>query len=266
MIWLLLGLQSVAKPLDAHFLYFILVDRFYNGQTANDTAIDLKDPQAFHGGDLQGIEQKIPYLEKMGVDALWLSPIFHMRKDKFEGHGAFHGYWIQDLDKVEPVFGGEQALNSLSAELKTKDISLIMDMVYNHVSFDSPMVQEKPDWFHEVKPIVDWNDPYELTHHQVHGLPDLDQSKEPVYDYLKSRSLYWKEQANLGGFRIDAIRHMENEFLSRLSLDLKEENWLLGEDFQGNPASLIERAQETKLDALFDFPLYYAVTDLFCRD
>ncbi len=265
MIWLLMGLNAISKPLDAHFLYFVLVDRFYNAQTDNDPSIDLQDPQSFHGGDLHGIAEKLPYLEQLGVDALWLSPIFHMRREKFEGHGAFHGYWIQDLDKIEPAFGGEEALDALSSTLKKKNIALVMDMVYNHVSFDSPMVQEKPDWFHEVKPIVDWNDPYELTHHQVHGLPDLDQSKEPVYEYLKDRSLQWRESARLSGFRIDAIRHMENDFLARLSGDLKPASWLLGEDFQGNPAALIRRAKETGLDALFDFPLYYATTDLFCR-
>ena len=110
-----------------------------------------------------------------------------------------------------------------------------MDMVYNHVSFD--FYAEYPQRLvHEDKTIVDWNDPYELTHHQVHGLPDLDQSNEEVYSYLRTRSEEWRDKAKLAGFRIDAIRHMENDFLSRLSTDLHNNNrtWLLGEDFQGN--------------------------------
>ena len=73
MIWLLMGLNAFSKPLDAHLLYFVLVDRFYNASHDNDPDIDLNDPQAFHGGDLNGIEAKIPYLQQLGVDALWLS-------------------------------------------------------------------------------------------------------------------------------------------------------------------------------------------------
>jgi alpha-amylase len=57
-----------AEELSPHFLYFILVDRFHNGDQGNDQSIDLSDPQAFHGGDLNGIEAKLTYLEDLGVD------------------------------------------------------------------------------------------------------------------------------------------------------------------------------------------------------
>ena len=263
-MWLALLGTLGAKPLDAHLLYFILVDRFSNGNPDNDVAIDLQDPQAFHGGDLQGVQNKLSYVQSLGADAVWLSPVFHMRTEKFGGHGAFHGYWVQNLDAVEPAFGGEEALTSLAKESEEKGIHLIMDMVYNHVSFDSPMRNTHKHWFHEDKTIENWDDPYERTHYQVHGLPDLDQSNPEVYQYLLERSLFWKK--NTSGFRIDAIRHMENDFLFKLAGDLKEtETWLLGEDFQGNPVELIDRAKATSLDSLFDFPNYYAMTDLFCK-
>jgi len=187
-----------------------------------------------------------------------------MRTEKFGGHGAFHGYWVQNLDAIEPAFGGEEALTSLAEESERKGIHLIMDMVYNHVSFDSPMRNTHKHWFHEDKTIENWDDPYERTHYQVHGLPDLDQANPEVYQYLLEKSLFWKK--NTSGFRIDAIRHMENDFLFKLAGDLKETNtWLLGEDFQGNPVELIDRAKATSLDSLFDFPNYYAMTDLFCK-
>ena len=85
-------------------------------------------------------------------------------------------------------------------------------MVYNHVSFDSEWVTQKPTWFHEAKSIENWNDPYERTHYQVHGLPDLAQEKPEVYEYLYTKSLYWQNYANVKGFRLDALRHMENDF------------------------------------------------------
>lgn len=245
-----------------HFLYFILVDRFHNGDPNNDHTINLADPQDFHGGDLLGVETKLDYLWELGVDSIWLSPVFSMRTEKFHGHGAFHGYWVQSLDTIEPRFGGEDALFSLSQAVQNKEMNLILDMVYNHVSFDSKMIDAHPDWFHHYPSITDWNDPFQLTHYQVHGLPDLDQRRPPVYQYLLHRSLYWQKKAQVQGFRIDAIRHMENDFLSKLSQDSNA--WMLGEDFNGNPASLIERGQKTGLDALFDFPLYYALTQDLC--
>lgn len=264
--WLLAMKMANAEP---GLIYFVLVDRFANGNPENDILVDLSDPQAFHGGDLNGVTQKLDYLDDLGVDTVWLSPVFEMRAEKFMGHGAFHGYWVQHLDAIEPAFGGKTALQELIKEAESKSMTVLMDMVYNHVSFDSPMVEAHPDWFHPEKTIEDWNDPKQLTDYQVHGLPDLDQSRPPVYQYLHHRSLYWQE-LGIGGYRIDAIRHLNNEFLTKLSEDLHREIgpefWLLGEDFQGNPVELANRARQTGLDSLFDFPLYYGMIDGFCKD
>ena len=265
-VWLSAIALSNADP---QFIYFILVDRYFNGDPSNDIRIDLEDPQAFHGGDLQGITQKLDSIQTLGADTIWLSPIFEMRTEKFMGHGAFHGYWIQHLDGIEPAFGGQAALESLLKETQSREINVIMDMVYNHVSFDSPMRSAHPDWFHPDKTIEDWNDPYQLTHHQVHGLPDFDQTRPPVYKYLFHRSMHW-QKLGVDGYRIDAIRHLDNPFLAQITSDLHREVgpqfWLLGEDFQGNPVALADRAKQTGLDALFDFPMYYGMIDSFCKD
>ena len=261
---------ALAKPLDAHLLYFVLVDRFFDQKEneKNDPNIQPFDDVKFHGGDFLGIVEKMDHLESMGVDALWLSPIFHMRHEDFHGHGAYHGYWLHDMEAIEPYFGGEEDLKILSSEMESRQWNLILDMVYNHVSFDSEWVTQKPTWFHEAKSIENWNDPYERTHYQVHGLPDLAQEKTEVYEYLYTKSLYWQNYANVKGFRLDALRHMENDFLRRLSIDLHSEVqdfWLLGEDFTGSPSEIDHRARLSGLDALFDFPMYYAMTDVFCH-
>ena len=262
---------AFAKPLDAHLLYFVLVDRFfdYEQPQGSDPNIQPFDDIKFHGGDFLGIVQKMDHLENMGVDSIWLSPIFHMRHEDFHGHGAYHGYWLYDMEAIESYFGGAEDLKVLSREMEKREWNLIFDMVYNHVSFDSPMVTEKPTWFHESKSIENWNDPYERTHYQVHGLPDLAQDIPEVYEYLYTKSLYWQNFANVKGFRLDALRHMENDFLRRLSIDVHSEIpnfWLLGEDFTGSPIEIDHRARLSGLDALFDFPMYYATTDVFCRN
>jgi glycosidase len=245
------------------FLYFILVDRFDNGDKQNDWFVDSMDPQAFHGGDLQGVTARLDHIERLGADAIWLSPIFEMRTEPFHGHGAFHGYWTENLKQIEESMGGDSALWALAEEMDNRNLSLVLDMVYNHTSFDADMVTEHPDWFHPAKPILNWNDPLELSTHQVHGLPDLNQSNPAVYEYLLKSSLHWLELPSVIGFRIDAIRHLDNEFLGSINTDLPN-SWLLGEDFQGNPIANIDRIEQTGIDALFDFPFYYALSHSLC--
>ena len=146
-----------------------------------------------------------------------------------------------------------------------------MDMVYNHVSFDSPMRTAHPDWFHPDIPfsLKIGMTLIKLTHYQVHGLPDFNQARPPVYKYLYHRSQHW-QKLGVDGFQIDAIRHLDNPFLSQMASDLHSDIgpdfWLLGEDFQGNPVALADRARQTGLDALFDFPMYYGIVDSFCKD
>lgn len=264
-LYLSLGCSHKVQPTTPDLLYFVLVDRFANGDTTNDVLVDPSDPQAFHGGDLNGVEQHLDHIQSLGADAIWLSPIYEMRTEKFHGHGAFHGYWTEDLTTIAPLMGGEEALTSLTREMDKRNMSLILDVVYNHTSFDAPLRSKQPDWFHPDKTIEDWNDPIQLTTHQVHGLPDLDQSNPAVYQYLLESSRKWLQMPSVIGLRVDAIRHMDNEFLKQINQTLDANGaWLLGEDFQGNPIANIDRFEQTNIDALFDFPFYYALTNSIC--
>ena len=264
-LYLSLGCSHKVQSTTPDFLYFVLVDRFANGDTANDVSVESTDPEAFHGGDLNGVEQHLDHIQQLGADSIWLSPIYNMRTEKFHGHGAFHGYWTEDLTTIAPLMGGEQALTSLTREMDKRNMSLILDVVYNHTSFDAPLRSEQPDWFHPDKTIENWNDPVQLTTHQVHGLPDLDQSNPEVYQYLLESSRKWLQMPGVLGLRVDAIRHMDNAFLKQINQDLDADGaWLLGEDFQGNPIANIDRFKQTNIDALFDFPLYYALTNSIC--
>ena len=266
----LLLLLSAPPAQAQELLYFALVDRFADGQPDPAGTTDRADPQAWHGGDLAGIQAHLDHLSALGVTRLWLSPVFHSRQDKFHGHGAFHGYWVQDLDRIEARLGGRRALRRLARAAQQADLGLVLDMVYNHVSFDSPLLEQRPAWFHTAESISDWNDPVQLVTGQVHGLPDLAQEREPVYRYLRDRSLRWARVADASGFRVDAVRHLPLDFLHRLSADLKarlgDDFWLLGEDFQGDPVALSQSFRDGGFDAMFDFPLRYAMIDVFCHD
>lgn len=260
---------AAVRPQDgADLIYFVMVDRFANGDPSNDGEVDLQDPQAFHGGDLVGIVKQLDYLQGLGVKTLWLSPIFEMRTEKFHEWGAFHGYWVRDPTRVEPRFGDERTLRALSDALEARGMRLVLDMVYNHVSFDSPLLTEHPDWFHPALTIEDWNDPQQLVNRQVHGLPDLDQSNPDLQAYYLDLSLRWAREQGVDGFRIDAVRHLPLDYLRQLSEQLHAalgpEFWLLGEDFQGDAGALSATFAAGGFDALFDFPLRYALVDVYC--
>lgn len=249
-------------------IYFIMVDRFADGDPSNNRDVDRSDPQAWHGGDLQGVLDRLGHLQDLGVKTVWLSPIFASRSDKFFEWGAFHGYWVEDLGRVDPRFGDRDLLARLSAALHSRGMRLYMDMVFNHVAMDGALTRQRPDWFHPALPIVDWNDPLQLVEREVHGLPDLAQEKEEVYQHLLTRSAEWIQTVHPDGFRIDAVRHMSTSFLSRFSADIHAlagpDFVILGEDFQGDPVGLARSFEEGGFDAMFDFPLHYAVTDVFC--
>ncbi len=261
--------RPAPPPVD-DLIYFVMVDRFANGDPSNDGAIDPDDPTAFHGGDLQGVIDQLDYLQGLGVRTVWLSPVFQMRTDKFFEWGAFHGYWVQDPTRVEPRFGDAALLRQLSDELHARDMRLLLDVVWNHVSFDAPLREERPGWFHQHGGIEDWHDPFELVNHEVHGLPDFAQEDPEVYAYLRDASLRWVHAARPDGFRVDAVRHMPAEFLASMSGDLQgaagDGFFLLGEDFQGDPVALAETWRAGGFDTMFDFPMHYAMLDVFCDD
>lgn len=265
-------LSSVSPPQPSSSLglvYFVMVDRFSNGDPSNDGEVDLKDPHAFHGGDLQGVINKLDYLKALGVDTVWLSPVFKMRTKKFFTYGAYHGYWTYDFTQVEPRFGDEQLLRKLSDELHARDMKLLLDVVLNHVGPDAPLVQLKPHWFHKAGALEKWDDPEELVNKDVHGLPDLAQENEEVYRFLVDTSLSWIDRVKPDGFRLDAVKHIPASFWARYNADVRKHAGkdfvLLGELLDGSAENLARVWREGQFTHMFDFPLHFAMVDVFCK-
>lgn len=172
-------------------IYFVMVDRFANGDRANDGTANPADPQAFHGGDLAGLVARLDWIQALGFDTVWLSPIFAMRTEPWHGFGAFHGYWTYELAALEPRFGDELVLAQLRRELDRRGMKLVLDLVLNHVGPDAPLVLSKPEWFHRRGGVTDWNDAEQLVMNDVHGLPDLATEQPEVYGYLRDAARRW---------------------------------------------------------------------------
>ncbi|WP_299109700.1 alpha-amylase family glycosyl hydrolase [uncultured Tenacibaculum sp.] len=124
-------------------LYFLLTDRFHNGDTSNDVNFDrTHEPskyRGFDGGDLKGITQKIKegYFDKLGINAIWMSPIveqIHDGTDEDTGYTyGFHGYWTKDWTQLDPNFGTEEDLKELIKTAHKHKIRILLDAVVNHI-------------------------------------------------------------------------------------------------------------------------------------
>ncbi|KJY82912.1 alpha-amylase [Vibrio galatheae] len=128
-------------------IYFIMVDRFNNGNAANDLSYGRqKDGKqeigTFHGGDLKGVIEKLDYIKSLGTDAIWLSPIVE-QVHGFVGGGesgsfpfySYHGYWTRDFTKLDQNFGNEDDLKTLVTEAHKRDIKILLDAVINHAGY-----------------------------------------------------------------------------------------------------------------------------------
>lgn len=123
--------------------YFVMPDRFNNGNTANDHGsttlaisnggLDLTSKWAFHGGDMQGLEQKLDYLKGMGVTAIWMTPILRNRAIQHDGF-AHHGYWMVDFSQIDSHFGTNGDLASLIKAAHAKGIKIFFDIITNHTA------------------------------------------------------------------------------------------------------------------------------------
>lgn len=165
-------------------LYFLLTDRFNNGDTSNDINFDRAKKTAklrgFEGGDLKGITQKIKdgYFDKLGINAIWMTPVveqIHGGTD--EGTGityGFHGYWTKDWTNIDPNYGTSEDLKELVKTAHKHGIRILLDAVINHTG---PVTDKDPVWPEEwvrTEPQCTYNN-YEntVTCTLVKNLPDI---------------------------------------------------------------------------------------------
>ncbi len=122
--------------------YFVLPDRFNNGNTANDNGatsgishggLDKTSERGFHGGDIKGIEQKLDYLQKLGITAIWMTPLLRNQAIQKDGI-AHHGYWIVDFSEIDPHFGSNDELKQLIDAAHQRGMKVFFDIITNHTA------------------------------------------------------------------------------------------------------------------------------------
>jgi len=274
---------------EAQILYFLMTDRFYNGNTENDGSI--KDPEVapaanFMGGDLAGITRKINegYFDSLKISTIWLSPIvqnplkayneYPKPNRKFSG---YHGYWPINSTQVDFRFGTAENLKELVEAAHKKNINVILDYVANHVHEDNPLIKNNPKWATEVNlpdgPNIRKWDEHRLTTWFDKFLPTFDFSQKVVVDTITAIGLYWIKEYNLDGFRHDATKHVPLEFWRAMTLKLKKEVMIpqnksllqIGETY-GSRELIGSYIGNGLIDGQFDFNLYFDARSVFAID
>ena len=266
-------------------IYLITPDRFVNGDPSNDNIAGMPDKlnrsEEFgrHGGDIQGMIDKLDYIHDMGFTGIWLNPVLENNMPSW----SYHGYATTDFYKVDPRFGTNEKYLELSAKAREKGIKLIMDMIVNHCGSEH--------WWMKDPPTSDWtnfNNQYVQTNHRkptiqdpygseydlkafvdgwfVETMPDMNQRNPLMANYLIQNSIWWVEYADLSGIRQDTWPYADKEFLADWACAIMEEypNFnITGEEWNGNPNILAywQRGKvnhdgyEGCLPSLLDFPL-----------
>ncbi|MGX1194865.1 alpha-amylase family glycosyl hydrolase [Metabacillus sp. SLBN-84] len=242
-------------------MYFIMVDRFHNGDTSNDFEADPKNPKAYHGGDLKGIIDKLDYIQEMGFTSIWLTPVFDNEE------GGYHGYWIRDFKNVDENFGTLEEFKTLVKEAHKRDMKVMLDFVVNHTGYKHPWVNDpdKKDWFHEKKDIANWQNQEEVENGWLFGLPDLNTENPETKAFLIDAAKWWITETDIDGYRLDTVRHVPKAFWEEFSREVKSvksDFFLMGEVWDKDP-KYVAGYTEAGLDSVVDYPFYEDASKVF---
>lgn len=288
-------------------MYLIMIDRFADGDQSNNNPpeskgiYDRNNKFYYHGGDLQGIIDRLAYFKELGVNALWLTPWYdnynalnHIELKEEKPSTGFHGYNPQDFYGVEEHFGTLEKLQELVIAAHRAGIKIIQDQVVNHTGPYHPWVEDPPTptWFngtrekHLKNVFQTWvlHDPRPVDHlkrETMEGwfldfLPDLNQHDREVERYLIQNTLWWIGVTGLDGIRMDTWQYVPNSFWARWNAALKREFpsfKVVGEVkdgdvvhvafFQGGRVRF--DGVDSGLDSLLDFPLFYPIRHAFAE-
>lgn len=283
-------------------IYLIMPDRFANGDPSNDipagtpsAAFGRANPRLWHGGDIRGVINKLPYLKDLGVTAVWLTP-WHAN---WEGvttcdkpwcpMTSYHGYGAVDYYGVDKHFGTLADVQELVREAHKLGLKVIQDQVANHIGFKHPwMVQGAPlpNWFTPFTQntfnnsvLLSPNASLAERDNLIKGwfdfsLPDLNQEEPEVAKYEIQNALWWVGVTGIDGIRQDTIQYMPRPFIRDWSTALLKQYpklYMVGEVFerdsvqtaffQGGKAGW--DGVDTALPSVFDFKLWETSLQVF---
>lgn len=209
---------------DEAIIYFMVTDRFNDGNTANNDGVEKNNPSGYHGGDFAGVTQKLDYLKDLGINTIWITPIVDNIDDALTtdvagitSHG-YHGYWAKDFTTLEPTLGTEAEFKTLINEAHSRGIKIMVDVVLNHAGYNTEdtfgnMIRSNAD-------TVSGDD--QLA--PLSGLPDFATEKPEVREKLVAWQTAWMTNYDIDYFRVDTVKHVEDTTWKAFKNSLTEAN------------------------------------------
>lgn len=274
--------------------------------------LDVKNGLGIHGGNIKGVTRRLRYLKSLGVTTIWLSPIM---KNRVDANGSLHGYAIQNFLEVDPHYGTKEDLQNLVSTAHKMGMYIVLDIVINHTGdnwayendskpeFKSdgtkypfgfwraknlqkqlgpddavwPAELQDPDCYTRRGTITNWYDPEQAVYGDFFNLKDLNLNYPPTFEALVAIYKYWMAELDIDGYRVDTVKHVENQASVKFFNNIKEyaesigkHNFLIFGEIVDSDASIAkyvgnqmvkgERIQA--LDASLDFPLYFILDEV----
>lgn len=246
---------------DEAVVYFMMTDRFFDGNESNNTASGEKtygnNPGLYHGGDFAGVTAKLDYLQKLGVNTIWITPIVENikgvdvtaeGKEKVPYNAAYHGYWASDFTKLNPTLGTTEEFETMISEAHKRGMRIMVDIVVNHAGYGTEstfgnMLRDKSISEGDIK---SWQD----------NLPDFATENADVRAKLVEWQTSWMKNYGVDYFRVDTVKHVDSTTWAALKNSTTEENpsfKMIGEYFGAGYASNGNTLGTGQMDADLDF-------------
>lgn len=236
-------------------IYFVFLDRFSDGDATNNSGnnpltYDPNNLKKYVGGDIRGLINKLPYLKSLGITAIWITPpVDNADNLDVNGGAGYHGYWGKDFFRVDEHLGTMDDFKELSQLMHSPEynMKLVLDYAPNHsngndeneygalyrdgqyITDYNTDVAAGTNWYHHNGGVTDWNNWYQVRNHNLFNLSDFNQSDAQVYNYLLDGAKFWID-AGVDAIRIDAIKHMDKEFIQQWTGDIYNYASSLGRD------------------------------------
>lgn len=247
---------------DEAVVYFMMTDRFFDGNESNNTASGAdtygkNNPGLYHGGDFAGVTAKLDYLQDLGVNTIWITPIVENIKGVAvtdEGskdvpyNAAYHGYWASDFTKLNPTLGTTGEFETMISEAHKRGMRIMVDIVVNHAGYGTEstfadMLRDKSVSEGDIK---SWQS----------GLPDFATENADVRAKLVEWQTSWMKDYGVDYFRVDTVKHVDSTTWAALKNSTTEVNpsfKMIGEYYGAGYASNGSTLGSGQMDADLDF-------------
>lgn len=246
---------------DEAVVYFMMTDRFFDGNESNNTASGTDtygdNPGLYHGGDFAGVTAKLDYLQDLGVNTIWLTPIVKNiagvtvtdeGSEDVPYNAAYHGYWASDFTKLNPTMGTTEEFKTMISEAHKRGMRIMVDIVVNHAGYGTEstfadMLRDKSVSEGDIK---SWQS----------GLPDFATEKAEVRAKLVEWQTAWMKDYGVDYFRVDTVKHVDSTTWAALKNSTTEVNpsfKMIGEYYGAGYASNGSTLGSGQMDADLDF-------------